>query len=30
VPMVVRGARLHLIGRDELDVERVYVFEIER
>jgi hypothetical protein len=30
VPMVVRGGRLHLIGRDELDVERVYVFEIER
>jgi sugar lactone lactonase YvrE len=30
VPMVVRGGRLHLIGRDELDVQRVYVYEIER
>jgi len=30
VPMVVRGGRLHLIGHDELDVQRVYVFEIQR
>ena len=29
-PMVVRGDRLHLIGRDELDVQRVYVFKIQR
>jgi hypothetical protein len=30
VPMVVRGGRLYLVGRDELDVQRVYVFQIER
>lgn len=30
VPPVVRGGRLYLAGRDELDVERVYVFNIER
>jgi hypothetical protein len=27
---VVRNARLHLAGRDEMDVPRVYVFDIER
>lgn len=27
---VVRGGRLHVVGRDELDVQRVYVFGIER
>lgn len=26
----VRNGRLHLVGRDELDVQRVYVFRIER
>lgn len=30
VPIVVRGGRLYLVGRDELDVQRVYVFDIER
>ena len=30
VDPVVRNGRLHLVGRDELDVERVYVFEIRK
>jgi 6-bladed beta-propeller len=30
VPIVVRNGRLHLVGQDELDVQRVYVFEIQR
>ena len=30
VAPVVRNGRLHLIGRDELDVQRVLVFRIER
>jgi len=27
---VVRNGRLHLVGRDELDVQRVYVFRVDR
>jgi len=27
---VVRSGRLHVVGRDELDVQRVYVFRIGR
>jgi hypothetical protein len=30
VPPVVRNGRLYFVGRDELDVQRVYVFRIER
>jgi hypothetical protein len=30
VPPVVLNDRLYLVGRDELDIERVYVYEIER
>ena len=30
VPPVVRNSRLYLVGRDELDVQRVYAFAIER
>jgi hypothetical protein len=30
LPPVVRHGRLHVVGRDELDVQRVYVFAIER
>lgn len=30
VPLLVRGGRVYLAGRDDLDVERVYVFRIER
>jgi hypothetical protein len=30
VPIVVRGGLLYLVGRDELDVQRVYVFDVER
>jgi hypothetical protein len=30
VPPVVRNGRLHVVGRDELDVQRVHVLTIER
>lgn len=30
IPPVVRNGRLHFVGRDELDVPRVYVFRIAR
>jgi hypothetical protein len=30
VPPVVRNGRLYFVGRDELDVQRVYVFRIEK
>jgi hypothetical protein len=30
VPPVVRNGRLHLVGRDELDVPGVYVYRLER
>ena len=30
IPPVVRNGRLYLIATDELDVQRVYVFRIER
>ena len=30
LPPVVRSGRLHVVGRDELDVQRVYVFRIGR
>jgi hypothetical protein len=30
VAPVIRNGRLHVVGRDDLDVQRVYVFRIER
>jgi hypothetical protein len=30
VPLVVRNDRLYVVGRDELDVQRVYVYRIQR
>jgi hypothetical protein len=30
LPPLVRNGRLHFVARDELDVQRVYVFAIDR
>jgi hypothetical protein len=30
LPPVVREGRLHIVGRDEVDVQHVYVFRIEK
>jgi hypothetical protein len=30
LPPVVRNGTLHMVGRDELDVQRVYMFAIEK